>query len=108
MPTQHGPKGVRFDFNEGCRVVLPVCYRQIVQLGDTTTNYQLQPGDRIYVPSQGFCESLTGNDKKECACKGPQTSCFGSGCGGAAPGLPGLLLVKPGAVMAPPPVYVAH
>src|SRR5262249_4927085 len=26
---------------EGCRVVLPVCYRQIVQLGDTTTNYQL-------------------------------------------------------------------
>jgi autotransporter strand-loop-strand O-heptosyltransferase len=23
VPTQHGPKGVRFDFNEGCRVVLP-------------------------------------------------------------------------------------
>ena len=22
-PTQHGPKGVRFDFNEGCRVTLP-------------------------------------------------------------------------------------
>lgn len=22
-PTQHGPKGVRFDFNEGCRVMLP-------------------------------------------------------------------------------------
>jgi polysaccharide biosynthesis/export protein len=34
------------------RVVLPVCYRDIVQLGDTTTNYQLQPGDRIYVPSK--------------------------------------------------------
>lgn len=32
-----------------CRVVLPVCYRQITQMGDTTTNYQLQPGDRIYV-----------------------------------------------------------
>jgi polysaccharide export outer membrane protein len=35
-----------------CRVVLPVCYREIVQLGDTSTNYQLQPGDRIYVPSK--------------------------------------------------------
>ncbi len=23
VPTQKGPKGVRFDFNEGCRVVLP-------------------------------------------------------------------------------------
>jgi len=29
---------------DGCRVVLPVCYNQIVQLGDTSTNYQLQPG----------------------------------------------------------------
>jgi polysaccharide biosynthesis/export protein len=34
------------------RVVLPVCYGAIVQLGDTTTNYQLAPGDRIYVPSK--------------------------------------------------------
>jgi polysaccharide export outer membrane protein len=31
-------------------VVLPVCYPQIVQLGDTTTNYQVAPGDRIFVP----------------------------------------------------------
>jgi autotransporter strand-loop-strand O-heptosyltransferase len=23
IPTQHGPNGVRFDFNEGCRVMLP-------------------------------------------------------------------------------------
>ena len=23
MPTQQGPKGIRFDFNDGCRVVLP-------------------------------------------------------------------------------------
>src|SRR6266852_2962329 len=23
VPTQEGPKGVRFDFNEGCRIVLP-------------------------------------------------------------------------------------
>ena len=35
-----------------------MCYRQIVQLGDTTTNYQLQPGDRIYVPGKGFWENL--------------------------------------------------
>jgi protein involved in polysaccharide export with SLBB domain len=41
-----------------CRVVLPVCYDRIVQLGDSTTNYQLQPGDRIYVASRTLCESL--------------------------------------------------
>lgn len=35
-----------------CRTVLPVCYDKIVQLGDTTTNYQLAPGDRIYVASR--------------------------------------------------------
>lgn len=33
----------------GCRIIMPVCYRQIVQLGDTTTNYQVMPGDRIFV-----------------------------------------------------------
>lgn len=43
---------------DGCRVVLPVCYNQIVQLGDTASNYQLQPGDRIYVPSGGLMDSL--------------------------------------------------
>jgi protein involved in polysaccharide export with SLBB domain len=41
-----------------CRVVLPVCYRQITQMGDTTTNYQLQPGDRIYVGGRTFCQEL--------------------------------------------------
>jgi polysaccharide export outer membrane protein len=41
-----------------CRVVLPVCYDHIVQLGDTTTNYQLQPGDRIYVGTRTFCEAI--------------------------------------------------
>ena len=55
---------------DGCRIVLPVCYRQIVQLGDTTTNYQLLPGDRIYVPAMTTCESIFGEDKgskKGCA-----------------------------------------
>ncbi|EMI19143.1 polysaccharide export protein, partial [Rhodopirellula maiorica SM1] len=33
------------------RLILPICYQQILQLGDVATNYQLMPGDRIYVPS---------------------------------------------------------
>ncbi len=41
-----------------CRIVLPVCYRHIVQLGDTSTNYQIQPGDRIYVPSLGVFDDI--------------------------------------------------
>ncbi len=43
---------------DSCRVVLPVCYRQITQLGDVTTNYQLQPGDRIVVGSRSLKEEL--------------------------------------------------
>jgi protein involved in polysaccharide export with SLBB domain len=50
------------------RVVLPVCYREIVQLGDTTTNYQLAPGDRIYVATRGFCEGMCHcGEKDDCA-----------------------------------------
>jgi polysaccharide biosynthesis/export protein len=64
---------------DGCRIVLPVCYRQIVQLGDTTTNYQIQPGDRIYVPAMSFIEGFCGEDKsskKGCSpCNGPQRGC---------------------------------
>ena len=41
-----------------CRVVMRVCYNRLVQLGDTTTNYQILPGDRIYVASKTFCGSL--------------------------------------------------
>ena len=40
------------------RVTLPVCYREITQLGNTTTNYQLRPGDRIFVSSRSCCEEL--------------------------------------------------
>lgn len=40
------------------REILPVCYQQIVQLGDTSTNFQLQPGDRIFVPSMNLLEDL--------------------------------------------------
>src|SRR5205823_5081250 len=43
---------------EGCRVVIPICYREIVQLGDTSTNYQIAPGDRIFVPTRSLLEEL--------------------------------------------------
>ena len=46
------------------RTVMPVCYPAIVQLGDTTTNYQMRPGDRIFVPSKAFCEGWLGKKKK--------------------------------------------
>lgn len=67
-----------------CRIVLPVCYHQIVQLGDTGTNYQLQPGDRIFVPSLTFMEdlklSLCPSSEVPCPkCNGPQVGCNVSG-----------------------------
>ena len=43
---------------DGCRVVLPVDYVGIVQLGDTTTNYQIRAGDRVFVPTRTFSEDL--------------------------------------------------
>ncbi|HUP80991.1 MAG TPA: polysaccharide biosynthesis/export family protein [Pirellula sp.] len=41
-----------------CRVVQRICYRQIAQLGDVSTNYQLQPSDRIIVGQRTFKEEL--------------------------------------------------
>jgi protein involved in polysaccharide export with SLBB domain len=61
-----------------CRVVLPVQYNAIVQLGDTTTNYQIKAGDRVYVPSRCFLEdlkTLLGQDEGH----GPATPCFPAG-----------------------------
>jgi polysaccharide biosynthesis/export protein len=43
---------------QACGSVLGVCYNHIVQLGDTRTNYQIQPGDRIYVSSMGLHELI--------------------------------------------------
>ncbi|QDS96664.1 SLBB domain protein [Roseimaritima multifibrata] len=40
------------------RIILPVCYRQVLQMGDVSTNYQLRPGDRIYVPSLSLWEDI--------------------------------------------------
>jgi polysaccharide biosynthesis/export protein len=59
---------------ESCRVVLPVRLRDIVQLGDTTTNYQLAPGDRIFVPGRTCWEDCLG--KPDCwSCLGGHQPC---------------------------------
>lgn len=45
-----------------------------MQLGDTTTNYQVMPGDRIYVATRTFCESFC--QKRACPlCQGLQCPC---------------------------------
>jgi protein involved in polysaccharide export with SLBB domain len=58
-----------------CRVVLPICYGEIVQLGDTSTNYQLAPGDRIFVPSRTLKEQLFSKRQQCGPCGGPQSLC---------------------------------
>lgn len=55
----------------GCRVVMPICYEQIVQLGDTTTNYQVMPGDRIFIASRKPFQKKN----KNFFCCGPQCPC---------------------------------
>ncbi len=61
----------------GCRVVLAVCYNELVQLGDTTTNYQIMPGDRIYVATLPWWAGLIpGAGKHGCSlCRGAQVPC---------------------------------
>jgi polysaccharide biosynthesis/export protein len=63
----------------GCRIVLPVCWDDITQLADPSTNYQLMPGDRIYVPSKGTLEDLPfcqRRHKDDCLpCNRPQSAC---------------------------------
>jgi polysaccharide export outer membrane protein len=100
---------------DGCRVVYPVCYTNIVQLGDTTTNYQLQPGDRIYVPGRGLLEGLLPQRcQRGGPCDRPQVGCWGAGCaagaggcatGGLAAPPAGEMLGSP--VITPPPAPAA-
>jgi polysaccharide export outer membrane protein len=58
-----------------CRIVLPICYYDIVQLGDTSTNYQIRPGDRIFVATRSFLEGLFHHNKDNPPCGGPQFPC---------------------------------
>ncbi len=62
---------------DSCRLVLPICYEQIVQLGDTSTNYQIHAGDRIFVPSKSFLSEFSHHVcKKKCpTCDRPQIPC---------------------------------
>jgi hypothetical protein len=58
---------------DGCRVVLPICYNEIVQLGDTSTNYEIASGDRIYVPTRGHDDC---GRRQVCPpCGRPQSPC---------------------------------
>ena len=65
---------------DDCRIVLPICYDHIVQLGDTSSNYQLLPGDRIFVASltlfddivQTFCPQSFEHCPR---CKAAQHAC---------------------------------
>jgi protein involved in polysaccharide export with SLBB domain len=43
------------------RVVVPVCYTDIAQMADTSTNYQVQAGDRIFVPARASCAGVHKN-----------------------------------------------
>nr|WP_146536882.1 SLBB domain-containing protein [Rubripirellula reticaptiva] len=61
----------------GGRITLPVCYREIVQLGNTSSNYQLQPGDRIFVSSRSCMDELMfWQASRTCErCKGCNKAC---------------------------------
>jgi polysaccharide export outer membrane protein len=63
-----------------CRTVMKVCYDQIVQLGDASTNYQLLPGDRVYVPSLSFMDDLKQSLNPFANDKCPRCSCDAVGC----------------------------
>jgi protein involved in polysaccharide export with SLBB domain len=67
-----------------CRTALPICYRHIVQLGDTSTNYQIRPGDRIFVASLSLleeaCQLLCPAHLERCPrCADPHVACVDSG-----------------------------
>lgn len=84
---------------DGCRIVLPICYNEIVQLGDTATNYQIAAGDRIFVPTRGHDDC---GRKKVCPpCGRPQMPCPPpEGCLGGGPG--GILDALPSGVPSTP------
>ena len=60
---------------DGCRLILAVNYLDVLQLGDTTTNYRLLPGDRVYVPTRTLLENLCGGKRFWKRERRPQVSC---------------------------------
>ena len=58
MPTQEGPMGIRFDYNDGCRVFLPDGGKWKIRLrGNDTGNIQFQTalaGGRINSSTRYF------------------------------------------------------
>lgn len=49
--------------NDGVGHVLRVDYGEIIRLGAAGTNYQLQPGDRIFIGSRSLLDSLLNCDR---------------------------------------------
>jgi polysaccharide export outer membrane protein len=77
-----------------CRFVQRICFRQITQLGDTTTNYQLQPGDRIVVSERTLREEIAFwrqatacpcCDRSNCVEKSPELINYGNRFSGWLP-----------------------
>ncbi len=66
---------------DGCRIIMPICYNEIVQLGDTSTNYQIAAGDRIYVPTRGHNDAGHKKNKSCPPCGRPQSPCPAPGDG---------------------------
>ena len=80
-----------------CKIVLKTCYQQIVQLGDTSTNYQIRPGDRVFVPALTFCDDLKRsfggqkNDRCPRCADCPKGCCLPEGCPPSTRGVSGVL-----------------
>src|SRR5436190_21723876 len=67
---------------DSCRVVLPIAYEEIVQLGDTSTNYQLHAGDRIFIPSKCLLNEMKNHMGNKDSCGKSQIPCTSpEGCG---------------------------
>ena len=92
---------------DGCRIVLPICYKEIVQLGDTSTNYQIANGDRIFVPAKGFWDNMCRRKRGDCLpCGRPQVACtslHGHGTDCSAFWATCALAASPHYATAPPP-----
>src|SRR5207248_9398576 len=60
---------------DGCRLILAVNYLDVLQLGDTSTNYKLLPGDRVYVPTRTLLENVCGGKRFWKQERRPQVAC---------------------------------